>query len=87
MYHVIYYIPSIYFITLTTFTQFPLSLPPACDNHEFDLLFYDLVYLCLKYNWPAGFYYTAQWFDISVCFKMITKVSLITICHQHKGVK
>ena len=37
-----------------TFIQFPLFLPPASGSHNYDLFFYECVYLFLKYNWPMG---------------------------------
>ena len=74
---------SLYF--LTSFFQF--SLPPLTSgNHKSGLFFYEFIcfvsFVCLKYYGSP--WYTMQWFNISVHYKMITKISLVIICHYTK---
>ena len=77
-----------YFITgslylWTTFIQFPIPPPPTSVNHKSDLLFYEFVCLFvfevkLTYNTMLVHSVGIQYF---LDFKLITTISLITICH------
>ena len=84
--HVVHYILTY----LTTGSLYPLTAPPNSShpnstytNHKFDLF----VSLFLKYNWPTALLVSIiQYSDqiISLHFKMITTIGLVTICHHTK---
>ena len=84
----------IYLITgslylLIVFLQFTISSPPrTSSNYKFIIFFYESVGLLLRYTinlqQHVSSYCTTQWFDISIHFKMLTTVSLVTVCHHAK---
>ena len=80
MYHII---GSLYLLThLPPF----LSPPTLPCNHKSDLFFYEFVCFpsIIDLQHCISSCYTTQWFDTAIHFKMITTVSLVTICHHTK---
>ena len=67
---------------LTVFLQFTISSPPrTSSNYKFIIFFYESVCLLLRYIinlQHVSSYCTTQRFDISIHFKMLTTVSLVT---------
>jgi len=83
----------IYLITgslylLIVFLQFTISSPSrTSSNYKFIIFFYESVCLLLRYIinlQHVSSYCTTQRFDISIHFKMLTTVSLVTVCHHAK---
>ena len=84
----------IYLITgslylLNAFLQFTISSPPCTScNYKFIIFFYESVCLLLRYiinlQHYVSSYCTTQWFNISILFKMLTTVRLVTVCHHAK---
>ena len=78
---------------LTTFLYFPLlCLPPLVTTNLISFSVSLFLFL-LKYTWLNNRHYVRQcvsswcitwWFDISIHYKMITMMSLVTICHHTK---
>ena len=92
LYCVVLYIPSAYLFfnwkflyLLTIFIQFHLPPLSASDNHKPDLFLYEFLFL-LIYFWSeidlqqsVSFWPTAQWFNISIYYKMITTIDFFFI--------
>ena len=64
----------------------PFSLTSISCDHKSDLFFYDLCVLDVQLTFKTVLvpWNTSQRFDVSVHFKMITRVSLVMICHYTK---
>ena len=74
---------------LTAFIQCPPPLlatrPPALVTTN--PIFFSMRFLFVKDNWPTHYissWYKTYCFDISIHFKMITRISLVAICHYPK---
>ena len=86
---IVYYIPITYFSYNWKFIPFDCfyTIPPPATltsgSHKCDLFFNEFV--CFWSIIGLWYYvsscYTIKWCNISTCFKMITMVSLVTICH------
>ena len=74
---------------LTSFIQ--LSLPPLPPpvNQKSDLFFYEFVYFwkITDLQHCVSSSYTGQWCSISIHFKAVTTVSLVTICDHTEMVQ
>ena len=69
---------------LTSFIQFSLLQPPPPVNQKSDLFFYEFVYFwkISDLQHCVSSYYIRQWCNISVHFKMVNTISLVTICEH-----
>ena len=89
---IIHYIPITYlsynwkFIPFDCFYTVPPPATLTSGSHKYGLFFYEFV--CFWSMIALWYYvsscYTIKWCNISTCFKMITMVSLVTICHHTK---
>jgi len=74
------------FIPFDCFYTIPPSATLTSGSHKYGLFFYEFV--CFWSMIALWYYvsscYTIKWCNISTCFKMITMVSLVTICHHTK---
>ena len=71
---------------LRAFVEFPFLPPPASGKHKSNL--FSELFVCFWNIIDRKHYvsscYRIWWFSISIHFKMITMVSLVTICHHTK---
>ena len=75
---------------MIAFLQFTISSPPHTScNYKFIIFFYESVCLLLRYiinlQQYVSSYCTTQWFNISILFKMLTTVRLVSLS-PHKDI-